>query len=287
MKAQAALVGLRPGPGQRLSASVWRARLRRRLHAALALSLVLVGGYFLWLRDSSLVRVEQVTVTGLTTKDAPRMKAALTAAALRMTTLHVREADLARSVGDYPIVRSVRAEPELPRRLRIHVAEHRLAAVVSAPDGRPLGVAPDGSLLPAVPPRRAVPAIRLARRLAGRRIVDPQALALVAVAAAAPPVLLERLEAIERSPGRGVVASLRGGPEVFFGDASRLGEKWMAATRLLAEPAATSASYLDVRLPQRPAAGPLATQAQAPAEADAGSRAALGRRSTPPPPRAP
>ena len=48
------------------------ARFRRRIAAALLLAAVLGSVYFFWLRDSSLVAIERVQVTGLTTRDAPR-----------------------------------------------------------------------------------------------------------------------------------------------------------------------------------------------------------------------
>ena len=58
----------------------------------LAACLVLAAGYQFWLRDSPLVAVEDVKVTGLTTKDAARVRAALVSAAHTMTTLHVDQA---------------------------------------------------------------------------------------------------------------------------------------------------------------------------------------------------
>ena len=65
-------------------------RMRRRVFMVLAACLVLAAGFQFWLRDSTLVAVEQVKVTGLTTKDASRVRAALVSAAHTMTTLHVR-----------------------------------------------------------------------------------------------------------------------------------------------------------------------------------------------------
>ena len=47
-----------------------------------------------WLRDSSLVRVRDVTVTGVTSSQEARVREALRRSALQMTTLHVHEDDL-------------------------------------------------------------------------------------------------------------------------------------------------------------------------------------------------
>ena len=85
MSAGQAAAGRRVGWGSRRSARAPRGaprrcsppRLRRWLMIALAASLVLAAGYRFWLRDSSLVAVEQVSVSGLTTKDAARVRAAL------------------------------------------------------------------------------------------------------------------------------------------------------------------------------------------------------------------
>ena len=66
------------------------------------------------------------------------------------------------------------------------------------------------------------------------------------------------------------MVELREGPELFFGDARHLRAKWTAAVRILADPKAAGASYIDVRLPGRPAAGGLPAETLAPV-APAGS----------------
>jgi hypothetical protein len=53
------------------------------------------------------------------------------------------------------------------------------------------------------------------------------------------------------------VVELRDGPEVLFGDADYIAEKWTAAVRVLADGGAAGATYIDVRLPERPVAGGL------------------------------
>jgi cell division protein FtsQ len=56
---------------------------------------------------------------------------------------------------------------------------------------------------------------------------------------------------------RGLVARLRNGPDLIFGDTRRLRAKWLAVARVLADKGSQGASYIDVRLPERPAAGGL------------------------------
>ncbi len=58
--------------------------------------------------------------------------------------------------------------------------------------------------------------------------------------------------------------------QIYFGDASRAHAKWMAAARVLADPSSQGAWYVDVRLPERPAAG-LAAGAAPATESTAGA----------------
>src|SRR4051812_35196824 len=80
-----------------------------RATAAFLCVLGVLGALWLWLRDSPLVAVEDVTVTGLSGPDAGRVREALSDAARDMTTLHVREGELRTAVDPYPGVLDVRA----------------------------------------------------------------------------------------------------------------------------------------------------------------------------------
>src|SRR3954449_6073451 len=90
----------------------------------------LVAGGFLWFRDSSLVRVQRVTVTGLTGPEAPRLRALLTDTARDMSTLHVREQQLRTVVEPYPIVKGISVTPDFPHGLRIAVRQNEPVAAV-------------------------------------------------------------------------------------------------------------------------------------------------------------
>ena len=63
---------------------------------------------------------------------------------------------------------------------------------------------------------------------------------------------------------KGVTVEMRDGPTLIFGDATRVRDKWDAAARVLADPAARGAAYIDLRLPDRPAAGGVAAETVAP-----------------------
>lgn len=221
----------------------------------------LLAVYGLWLRDSSLVRVERVTVTGLTGPDAPRYRAALTRRARSMTTLNLRRAELERAVGAHSAYRALEVDPRLPHEVGIHVIEHRPVARLVGPRGKGALVAEDGTVLAGTSSGRALPSLDLPAGVAStparERIEDPRALRSIAALAAAPPLLVPEIAGALEGPERGMVVRLREGPEVVLGDNSALPEKWASATRVLVDGAARGASYVDVRLPDRPAAGGL------------------------------
>jgi cell division protein FtsQ len=76
--------------------------------------------------------------------------------------------------------------------------------------------------------------------------------------------LRRRIEAITARKDDGIVVQLHEGPELIFGDGRQAEAKWIAATRVLADPEAEGATYIDVRLPGRPAAGGVAASTVTP-----------------------
>ena len=212
----------------------------------------LLGGY-LWLRESSLVQVEHVKITGLTTRDAPAIRRTLRQAALRMTTLRYDEEALGQAVEAFPAVQSVSASAKLPKTLEIRVRERRPVAALESEDGRRVAVASDGTLLPRGA-RGQLPAVKVSAIPRGRRLsgTTPEE-RLVLVLAGAPAELRPLLD---RAYGAedGVRVAMRTGPTLRFGAPQRVAAKWAAVTRVLADASAGGATLLDVRLPERPAA---------------------------------
>jgi cell division protein FtsQ len=231
-------------------------RGRRRLLVAAAALLLLAGGYQFWLRDSSLVAVEKVSITGLSTSHSERVRMALTAASRSMTTLHVDHEGLERAVAGFPVVRELEVTTDFPHGLRIHVVEH-LPAAVAVGDGGRVAVAADGTILQGVPVEQRLPTVEVEGALGVEHLRDATALASAAIAGAAPATLRGRIKEVGEDGRLGQVAQLREGPEVIFGDTTRLRAKWAAASRVLADLEASGASYVDVRIPGRPAAGGL------------------------------
>ena len=252
---KAAALALRSVPRAALSLPpVWR----RRLGAALVALALLAAGYWLWFRDSSFARVHDVYVTGVDGPQARAIRSALEQAALDQTTLHVRTADLRAAVATYPVVRSVTAQGEFPHKLTIDVQLNLPVAILQSPSGRK-PVAADGLLLPDVPITGGLPVVTVKSALPTERLTEGKAFQLVRLVGLAPEPLRARLTSVIIKPGVGIVAQVRKGPELRFGDSSRLPAKWMAAARVLAAAGARGAAYIDLRLPERPAAGGLPT----------------------------
>ena len=206
--------------------------LPRALRLLLALvigALVLFGGW-MWLRESSLVAITKVTIRGAAGPQALEAEAALRAAAREQTTLALDASRLRAAVRAFPEVSALRVHTSFPHGLTIDVVEKApVAALVY--DGERVGVRADGTLLG-----------------------SSAAASLPSVALAGAPPLSGRLNDPIPDP-RGVRVEMRAGPELVFGPAQQIAAKWAAAVRVLADPAAAGAIYIDLRLPDRPAAG--------------------------------
>ncbi len=238
-------------------------RLKRRLLALAVACLALAAGYQFWLRDSSLVAVERVEVTGVTSSDAARVRAAITSAARDMTTLHLDREALDRAVAGYPVVRKLEVAPDFPHGLTVHVVEYEPAAIAVSDAGR-VPVAGDGTILRGVAVKGSLPTVEVEGALGTEFLLDRTARGAAAVAGGAPAVLRARIEDVQRRSDDGYVAELRDGPELIFGAATRLRAKWAAAARVLADLEARGATYVDLRIPSRPAVGGLAATTLAP-----------------------
>lgn len=240
-------------------------RLRRRLVAVGLLGTLLACAYFFWFRDSALVQVERVTVTGLTSGDSVRIRASLEAEARDMTSLHFDRGTLEQAAEAFSVVRSLEVAPDFPNGLRIHVVEHQPVAVLGLGAKR-VPVAADGSVLSGLPVTGPLPRITVAGPLRTARLANGLPMSAVRIAAGLPVALRPRVKEIERDGGKGLVVPLADGPRLIFGTAARARAKWAAAVRVLADRDAAGADYIDVRIPERPVAGglPVATVAPAP-----------------------
>ena len=232
-----------------------RRLLQRALLAAAALVLVLTGGYF-FARNSSVFEIREVAVNGASGPDAPKVEALLRQAARDMTTLNVDGGELREAASSYPTVKSVEVDRDLPNGVKLIVHEKRPVAIIEN-SGRKVPLAADGRLLTGATPPDDLPKLDI-DGVAGTRVRDKSGRQLVALVAAAPSALRKRAETAQLSGDTGLTLKMDQGPDLYFGTAEDLPAKWKAAARVLADPTAEGATYIDVRVPERAAAGGLA-----------------------------
>lgn len=257
--------GAAPGPSpagerprlhrlRRLSPANWRPARVALVVAVVAVLGGLGAGGWLWLRDSSLVAVQRVEISGLSGPDAGQIRGSLVAAARGMTTLDVHLGRLHAAVSAFPVVKRLRVSAQFPHGMRIHVTEQVPVGVVAL-GGHAVPVGADGTLLRDEAPG-ALPSIAVAAPPGGASVQDPAARSQLAVLAAAPAPLLGRITGTRHDYWHGVVVQLRQGPALYFGTADALAAKWRAALAVLATADTAGAAYIDVSDPDRPAAGP-------------------------------
>jgi hypothetical protein len=88
----------------------------------------------------------------------------------------------------------------------------------------------------------------------GEHVLDTTVRAELAVLGAAPAALAKSVQRAY-SGRKGLTLVLASGLQAYFGDASRPHAKWASLARVLADAGSAGATYIDVRLPERPAAG--------------------------------
>jgi cell division protein FtsQ len=230
---------------------------RLKVGLAVVAVIVLTGGGYLWLRQSSLVAVRDVQISGITASDGDKVRAALETAAKDMTTLHVRAEILHDATAPYSSVDDLKVEADFPHTLRIKVVERRPVAALARAGSRRIPVTSNGTLLRGVTADKDLPSVNLKSDPAGSRVTDRKVLNALAVAGAAPTPLRAKTDEV-RVDKRGVIVDLKDGPELIFGEGEAADKKWAAAARVLAEISAQGATYLDLRIPGRVAAGGLA-----------------------------
>jgi len=233
----------------------------RRLRVALLAMLValpLFAGGWLELRKSSFVAVEHVHVRGLEGPQAQAIEAALDGAASHMSTLAVNPAALRAAVASFPVVRSVSAIPSFPHGLRIEVSEQLPVAALTIA-GQRTALAADGVVLGPGLITGSLPALSEGQGIVpqvGRHVQGASLLAELAILGAEPkPLARFDARVFTGSKGEGLTVAMRDGLLVYFGDATRPHAKWLSLARVLADPSSAGATYIDVRVPERPAAG--------------------------------
>lgn len=257
------------GTWSRGSAGLSRVRLwarrapRLRTLAILVLIALLAWVGWSWYRGSSFVRIRQVTVTGLSGPDVAGIRAALTNAALGMTTMNVQVAKLEAAVQSYPYVESITIVRHGGHGVTIEVAEQVPVALIEV-GGQADVVDGHGQILTqSTIPHGLLPQVPLRSAPAGDTVTAPGARAAIATLAAAPYALLAHIQSATWNAARGVIVQLRDGPQLYFGAGDQLTSKWRAAVAVMQNSSSASAGYIDVSDPSRPAAGVAVSTAQA------------------------
>jgi cell division protein FtsQ len=226
---------------------------------SLLVALPLLAGGWLLLRRSPLVSVERVQVSGVHGPEAASIEAALTRAARHMSTLDVQTGALTAAVAPYRIVREVHASPSFPHGLHIRVVEQLPVAALTLAGSR-TAVAADGVILGPALLSGSLPSVNAESdrasigRQPGQTVSGASLLASLTVLGAAPPRMGRAVARVFNGP-HGVTVTMRNNLTVYFGDGTRPHAKWRSLARVLADPSSAGASYVDVRLPERPAAG--------------------------------
>jgi cell division protein FtsQ len=244
--------GARSIPLGRLWGFIGSHRRVRLILLCVLSALALLGGGWLALRHSSLVSVEHVHISGVHGVQEHEVRRALELAGKGMSTLDVQPAALAAAVRSFPQVAAVHASASFPHTLRITVTEQLPVAVIVAGSQR-TALAANGTVLGSAFASGTLPVID-GQTLPLRRVSEPQTRAYLTVLGAAP-TTLDRLASRAYSTPKGLTVAMRNGLLVYFGDDTRPHAKWLSLARVLSDPTSAGASYVDVRLPERPAAG--------------------------------
>jgi cell division protein FtsQ len=193
-------------------------------------------------------------VTGAHGPQARAIDAALSSSAHGMTTLDVHAGALRAAVAAYPVVRDLKISTSFPHGLSVQVIEQPAVAALTV-SGAKTAVAANGVALGPALASNSLPAVSGPSLPApGQRLEDTTLLGALAVLGAAPSPLVRQVTRAYSS-SKGLTLVMHSGLLAYFGDASRPHAKWLSLVRVLADPSSAGASYVDVRLPERPAAG--------------------------------
>jgi cell division protein FtsQ len=214
--------------------------------AAVLLALLLVAVYVI-VRSTSLSAVEDVTIVGVEGPRASETRKTLEQAATGQSTLGFDVEALRDAVDQMPSITGVDAHARFPHGVQIEVHQ-RVAVGALSVDGRKVAVATDGTLLPEWD-AADLPIVNGGRASGGRLVTEHRNAARVL--AAAPEPLAAKIARIDKT----TIVRLSNGPALLFRDGHRLAAKWMAVTAVLADPSSVGATWIDLRVPERPVAG--------------------------------
>lgn len=233
---------------------------RRRSGALLVLGTLAVAAVLWWIATGPLVAVHGVSVSGYDRSDRGALTKALETAAEEGTVLSPASGAMAAAAREFPWVDSISVARSWPRSLSVRVVPATPVAVAAFEDqavlvsaaGRVLGIKDGTSGLGWLKLSEAPPA-------AGGTLPAGARAELAFMAAAAPDVA-RRIRRLHPAGDGTIVGSLTGGPELRLGAPERMPAKAQSLGLLLAALSAeeeSTASYIDLTIPENPALGPV------------------------------
>ncbi len=194
-------------------------------------------------------------IAGVTGPSEERITRLLEEAASGQSTFAVSEQDLMRAVAAYPEVAGVEIKSSPPFHLEVRALMRPPVARVDIA-GRAFVIAADGTILqraveadvPKLDATAGTVTVRDGHVVGGRTALR--------VLSGAPASLLAIARTVRISHA-GVEVEMARGPRLIFGTAEQAADKWAAAAAVIADGSAQGATYIDLRVPSRPAVGGL------------------------------
>jgi cell division protein FtsQ len=231
----------------------------------------------LWVTHSAVFRVRDLTVTG----NQHLAKAAV----LRLAgvddhtnVLWLSTGRVERRLDRSPWIQAAHVSRALPSAISITITERAPAATVRAGSQLYL-VSADGLVLDRTSHATPRPVIEVSEGSVSVGSKVRQAFAALEAIVALPEPLRDRVRVANVGPGGDLVLRLEGGVRAIYGDGSGAGAKAQALAAVLAWAArhGVALSYVDVRAPVTPAAGPAVAASPTPAASLAGASSTPGQ----------
>jgi cell division septal protein FtsQ len=245
-----------PSRGRAIEHAVAPARAARTRRASVVrwawfgMGIVALTATVWWVAGSSIFHLRTSTITGAHhLSDGDVLRIAGLGASSNLIRLSIGEVE--RRLEANPWILEATVARSLPSTLSIRIVERR-------PVGTAAGqlVAADGMLLGAAHHQSGLPELQ-GEAGPSRGRLSPEFAPELGVAGAIPSAQAGRVVSISTGRGGQIVARLRGGVRVLFGDGTQAAAKWDAAAGVITWSLRNNvaAGYVDVRVPSFPSMG--------------------------------
>jgi cell division septal protein FtsQ len=225
------------------------------LLAWIVAAIALLAGLFMLVRNTPLVEVREVAVTGLSEDYDESTRSAVIDEARNMTTLNFSVDRIKEAAAEFADVSSVEVTRHIPHGVSIDV-QIRRPVLLARVSGKTVLLAQTGEVMDVRYAAPGLPKLDVTGRVVDGRLAGGKGLSAVKVLGAAPQALMAKVKNI-RFGKLGVVVGMDGGLDLYFGSAKGATRKWQDAATVLASGKASGAAYLDLRVPGRVAIGGL------------------------------